>query len=53
MDRQAEGPVSGSERVKLHHNGAIDFIAWLGFIGFLSEQLVRYLCQHYRRAFVE
>ena len=30
MDRQAEGPVNGSERVKLHHNGAIDFIDRLG-----------------------
>ena len=30
IDGQAEGRVSGSERVKLHHNGAIDFIDRLG-----------------------
>jgi hypothetical protein len=32
---------------------AVRSIAWLGFIGLLSEQLVRYLCQHFRRAFGE
>ena len=38
---------------KVYDPGAIDFIDRLGFIGFLSEQLVRYLCQHFRRAFAE